>query len=250
MITDCQLYTVWLTQISGIGTVAQHKLLKEVGSAKGIYEAVSSGQYQGVYSKKLKNNLNLDAAKIILEDCAHNKIRILTMEEGKLPDRFEKYSDLPILLYAKGIDLPLEYGTGIVGARRCSSESKIASIMLAQKEILRGRIIVSGMAKGIDSYAHTAAIKEGGTTIAVLGFGLNVCYPKEHSHLMSEIQAYGIVVSEYPPETKPRTFYFTKRNRIIAALSDYLYVVEMTERSGSVSTVESAERYGVPCDII
>ena len=100
------------------------------------------------------------------------------------------------------------------------------------------------MAKGIDSYAHTAAIKSGGYTIAVLGNGPDICYPKEHERLYEEISVSGCILSEYPPGTETREYRFPKRNRLITALSDRLYVVDAGRNSGTQSTVEKGWEYG------
>ena len=99
------------------------------------------------------------------------------------------------------------------------------------------------MAKGIDSYAHTAALKSHGYTIAVFGNGVDICYPKEHARLYEEIAEHGCIVSEYPPGTQPREYTFPKRNRLIAALSDKLYVIGAGRNSGTKSTVEYGKKY-------
>lgn len=100
------------------------------------------------------------------------------------------------------------------------------------------------MAKGIDSYAHTAVLKNGGYTVAVLGNGLDQCYPGEHQNLMECIIRQGMVLSEYPPGTPPYRYNFPRRNRIIAALLEELYVIESGSRSGARTTVEYCEKYG------
>jgi DNA processing protein len=100
------------------------------------------------------------------------------------------------------------------------------------------------MAKGIDSYAHTAALKTQGYTIAVLGNGVDIGYPMEHDRLYEEIARLGCVLSEYPPGTAPREYNFPRRNRIIAALSDTLYVVDAGRHSGTESTIENSRKYG------
>ena len=92
---------------------------------------------------------------------------------------------------------------GIVGARRCTQNNKQSVIMLTEEYVSRGFTIISGMAKGIDSYAHTACINAGGYTVAILGNGLDICYPSEHIKLMKSIAERGLLVSEYPPGTRP-----------------------------------------------
>ena len=129
-----------------------------------------------------------------------------------------------VLIYCKGKLIINDYkeSAGIIGARRCSQEGKMEAIEKATKAAAEHKAVISGMAKGIDSYAHTAAIKAGAYTIAVLGNGADLCYPKEHQALNDSIASHGCIISEYPPGTKPREYMFPKRNRIIAALSDEL----------------------------
>ena len=137
-----------------------------------------------------------------------------------------------------------QHSIGIVGARRCTADGKKAAIDIATESTRINAAIISGMAKGIDSYAHTAALKAQGYTIAVLGNGADICYPKEHERLYEEIAKHGCIVSEYPPQTQPREYNFPKRNRLIAALSDKLYVIDAGRNSGTNSTVEYSRNYG------
>ena len=125
---------------------------------------------------------------------------------------------------------------GIVGARRCTQEAKQQVVDLAQKLVSANVTIVSGMAKGIDAYAHTVCLKSGGSTVAVLGNGLDICYPREHNKLMECIINNGLVVSEYPPGTPPTKYHFPKRNRLISAWSDQLYVIAPGKGSGGLTT--------------
>ena len=115
---------------------------------------------------------------------------------------------------------------------------------MATEVVNKNIAAISGMAKGIDSYAHTAAIKEGGYTIAVLGNGPEICYPKEHERLYEEISKNGCILSEYPPGTEPREYRFPKRNRLIADLSDRLYVIDAGRISGTKTTAQNAVKYG------
>lgn len=104
--------------------------------------------------------------------------------------------------------------------------------------------MISGMAKGIDSYAHTAAVKAGGYTIAILGNGPDICYPEEHIKLYESICNTGCVLSESPPGIEPRRYMFPCRNRLIAAMSDELFIIDAGRNSGTKSTIAAAERYG------
>lgn len=106
------------------------------------------------------------------------------------------------------------------------------------------------MAKGIDSYAQTACIKNNGYTVAVLGNGPDICYPEEHRSLYESIIRFGCIISEYPPGTRPYQYMFPARNRIIAALSDDLFVIDKGCRSGTESTIKAAHQYNHPVKMI
>lgn len=159
--------------------------------------------------------------------------------DGGLPD-------VPIVLYVRG-KLKInefEKSVGIVGARRCSQEGKQQAIRTAEREVLAGAAVISGMAKGIDSYAHTAALKNDGYTVAVLGSGPDVCYPREHERLYEEMITRGCVLSECLPGTEPRGYLFPRRNRLIAALSDEVHIIDVGRHSGTETTVEKCMEYG------
>lgn len=256
---ESDLYTIWLSQIKGIGTVGQHKLLRTGLTSEQIYRAVINNTCNLLTERGISHRLitllvkgcDMHKAKQIYKDCKRNHIRILSVENRKLPERFYEFDSLPILLYAQGQDIPLIPGTGIVGARRCSKSAKEMAIMIGLDMVIHGDYVISGMAKGIDSYAHTAVLKEqNGIPVAVLGNGLDLCYPKEHSCLYEAILNRGLAVSEYPPGTPALHFHFPRRNRIIAALCDYIYVIAPGANSGTRSTIEAAHEYGVPYQII
>lgn len=131
----------------------------------------------------------------------------------------------------------------IVGARRCSSYGKEATTQLAHHLSDQNIAIISGMAKGIDSYAHTATIKSGGYTVAVLGTGPERCYPIEHQELMNKIIETGAVISQFPPKSKVPKQNFIKRNKLVAMLSTQIFVMEATKNSGSLYTAECGLGY-------
>ena len=107
----------------------------------------------------------------------------------------------------------MEKTVGIVGARRCTQEEKLKVKEITEQYVSDHTAIISGMAKGIDSYGHTACLKTGGYTIAVLGNGLDICYPCEHMRLMEKIAENGLLISEYPPGTQSAKYRFPQRNR-------------------------------------
>ena len=114
----------------------------------------------------------------------------------------------------------------------------------------QGIPVISGMAKGIDSYAHTACLRAGGYTVAILGNGLDICYPAEHKILMQRIAEQGLLLSEYEPGIKPNAKHFPARNRIIAAWSNRVIIVEAGKGSGALITGDIARKYGREVKII
>ena len=249
---------IMLSQMKGIGPVTQNSLLKMFGDIDSLFALKeenmrSAGADKVIGEKRLKLFLQsrddkdlFIASKQILTDSVSKNVEVITHEDERFPLRFANISDMPVVLYIKG-DLRINdhhKSVGIVGARRCTSDGKNKAIMITTESVNEGTAIISGIAKGIDSYAHTAAIKSHGYTIAVLGNGVDICYPQEHSKLYEQIMVQGCVLSEYPPGTKPREYLFPQRNRLIAALSDMLYVVDVGRNSGTKSTIKNASRYG------
>jgi DNA processing protein len=176
----------------------------------------------------------------------------LTIHDAAYPKILKEIFDPPLLLYARG-DLGLlgELAVGIVGTRRPTAYGKAMAERLATDLAARGLVIVSGMARGVDSAAHQGALKTGGKTIAVLGTGMDVPYPAENKKLHAEIAEKGLLLSEFPLGSFPAPQNFPIRNRIISGLSLGVIVVEAAQYSGSLITARLAmeqnrEVYGVP----
>lgn len=161
------------------------------------------------------------------------------------PRRLLSYSDMPDKLYVKG-QLPKEEvpSIAIVGARMCSPYGRQQAYNYAKLLVRHGVQVISGMALGIDSYAHEGALAGGGDTFAVLGCGVDICYPSRNRNLYEQIQQHGGILSEYEPGSKPMPYHFPKRNRIISALADLVLVVEAKEKSGSLITADLALEQG------
>lgn len=249
------VYWIWLTQIRGVGPVHQHLLLNEYNSPKKIYtyfdDIGSMRKILHLGTESYEKSKELDRAERILKDCKNQNIQILTENHSQFPEIMKKQSDLPVLLYYKGKLQPgYDRGIAVIGARRCTQKGKQQAIDIAGIGNKEDTFccVVSGMAKGIDSYAHTAALKNGRYTVAVLGNGLDLCYPAEHRKLMEEIAQKGTLISEYPPKTKPTRYTFPMRNRIIAALAKKIYVIDAKKNSGTRSTVQFGRNYG--CEIL
>jgi DNA processing protein len=150
--------------------------------------------------------------------------------------------DPPPLLWVRGSieALAAQPVVAIVGARAASSYGLAVAERLAGDLASRGVMIVSGLARGVDSAAHRGALAVGGTTVAVLGSGADIVYPPEHTALASDMLARGAVISEFVPGTPPQAFFFPQRNRIISGLARAVVVIEAGEKSGSLITARAA----------
>lgn len=173
-------------------------------------------------------------------------IRYIRRDDREYPEILHYYERMPEGLYLRGcMPDPEKKSVAMVGARNCSNYGRVQAISFAEKLAKEGVQIISGLAYGVDSYAHQGALKGGGKTFAVLGCGADVCYPKEHYYLYEEIlKTGGGILSEYEPGTPPLAWHFPIRNRIISALSDLILVVEARKKSGSLITAEYALEQG------
>lgn len=166
---------------------------------------------------------------------------LLTLWDDEFPSILRKIYDPPILLYVKGkFHDSDDYSIAVVGTRQPTNYGKIQAEKIVTDLAKQKITIVSGMARGIDSIAHRTALKNNGRTIAVLGSGLNVIYPPENSKLYEEISESGVVLSEYPLDTKPDAVNFPKRNRIISGLSLGCVVIETGITGGAMQTAALA----------
>lgn len=175
-----------------------------------------------------------------------NKIEIITINDKEYPNKLKNINKMPIVLYTIGNkELLNTKSIAVVGSRNCSEYGKTMSQAFSYLLANNKFTIVSGMALGIDTYAHTGALLANGNTIAVIGTGIDLIYPKENEKLMHKIvEENGLVISEYPIGTKPNAKNFPRRNRIISGLSDGLLVIEAKEKSGALITVDFALEQG------
>ncbi|MEI6286270.1 MAG: DNA-processing protein DprA [Bacillota bacterium] len=165
--------------------------------------------------------------------------RILTIGAPEYPADLMNIYNAPAVLYCRG-ELPTTAKIAIVGSRNPTVYGKAAANKLATELAESGLVIVSGAARGIDTVAHTATLAVNRLTIAVLGCGIDVAYPRENAGLLKAITETGAVISEYPPGTEVRPYYFPMRNRIISGLSNSIIVVEAAEKSGALITADFA----------
>jgi len=183
-------------------------------------------------------------------------VRALTWHDDDYPPRLKQIYDKPPLLYVKGEILPRdERSVAVVGTRRPSAYGRETARKLTSEIAAGGVTIVSGLARGVDGVAHSAALDAGARTIAVLGSGVDVIYPREHAALAERIQENGAVVSEHPVGARPDAQNFPRRNRIISGVTLGTLVVEAPEGSGALLTARHAleqnrEVFAVPGSIL
>lgn len=243
-------YRYWMNCIQGIGNKKRQKLVEYCGSAKEVYRLTKRQlcQIEGIYESDADaiaaSRQSFDLEKEV-EILSKRQISMVTTEEEAFPEKLKYISDCPYALFYKGT-LPLkeEKTAAIVGARLCSSYGRAAALELGEKLASHGIGIISGMAAGIDSFGHWGAIRGGGKTYAVLGCGVDVCYPKGGRELYERILTQGAVLSEYLPQTPPAPARFPARNRLISALADVVIVVEAKRKSGSLITADFALEQG------
>lgn len=170
---------------------------------------------------------------------------VVTLGDQRYSAQLREIIDPPLALHFRG-DVSLLAGpaVAIVGSRRASPYGLNAAEHLARKLVSAGLAIVSGMARGIDAAAHHAALEAGGRTIAVLGTGIDIVYPRSHQRLFRRMAETGLVVSDFPPGTPPKRENFPMRNRLISGLTLGTIIVEATSRSGSLITARMAAEQG------
>ncbi len=243
-------YQYWLSNIEGVGSVTIKKMMQYIDTAEELYflsekqilamETVGEKEKQKIIQSKKSWKIEAEWESFLEKD-----ILFLSQEMEEFPQKLKDIQNAPYSIYIKGrIPKELYHTVAIVGARRCSAYGKRMAELLAEKLAICNVSVVSGMARGVDSYAHIGALKGGGATYAVLGCGVDVCYPAENRNLYEKILDNGGLISEYPPGTQPKAQLFPARNRIISALSDTIVLVEAKEKSGSLITADFALEQG------
>lgn len=243
-------YWIWLSLIKNLGSKRKLKLLELYKTPEEIYKLTKEElmNINGI-GEAIANDIMISKNEEILnyhiKYMKENNIKIININEREYPQALKEIYDPPISLYVKGnIEKLNNKNIGIVGCRECTTYGKKSAEYFAYNLSKQNINIVSGLAKGIDSYAHLGSLNNG-NTIAVLGNGLDIIYPKENLELANEIiKRGGTIISEYPCGTKPDKMKFPARNRIISGISSGIIVIEAKEKSGTLITVDFALEQG------
>ena len=233
----------------GFGNKSIEVLVKFFGSAKAawfaeIADLLKSGvkkNYIGAFITWRKTHP--DAPEKLISYCERQKINLCSIFDEDYPPILKEINSPPMFFYYRGKLEPLAERIGIVGSRENTAYGQDVALELGRELASAGLTVVSGAARGIDTFAHRGALKTG-RTVAVLGCGINYIFPRENKKLYEQIAERGVVLSEFPPQMTPTQGTFPTRNRIIAGLCRGVIVVEAGEKSGALITSTYAGDYG------
>ncbi len=246
---DPRAYWIGFNKIRGIGSVRTQKLLNYFGNLETAWLASpddlkNAGMNQTIIASIIQTRAEIDLQSE-LERIESLHINCMTITDQAYPRRLKDIEHPPPVLFIKGeICEADEYAIAVVGTRHKTAYGKQVATELSQFLAGNGITIVSGLARGIDSIAHEAALDAGGRTLAVMGCGVDIIYPPEHRDLACRIQENGALISDYYPGTLPEGINFPPRNRIISGLSMATVVVEAGEKSGALITAEFSANQG------
>ena len=243
-------YWLWLAGLPGLSNQTRLALLRHFPTPEDVYyaEAEEVLLTEGITREQAALLEDKDCARAdqILADCQRLDLDILTIQDAGYPNRLRNIYDPPCLLYVRG-RLPAfddEAAVAVVGTRSCTPYGISCAEKLGYGLAAGGAVVVSGLARGVDSAALRGALRGGGAVTAVLGNGLDVIYPPENQYLYEDVAAAGALVSEYPPGTSPEAKHFPVRNRIMSGLCLATLVVEAPARSGALITAGTALEQG------
>ena len=242
-----EMYYYWLHNVPGIGRITYQAILdymlpKElyVCDLSKTMHFLSHKQRDSIQESRRSWNLRKEWDKL-----QSRGIGVLGLGEKNYPRKLSQIPDPPPILYYKGrCDILDKPSVAVIGARACSNYGNLAARELGRELANMGIVVVSGMARGIDSICQRACLEAGGESIGVLGSGVEVCYPPENKKLFENLQQQGCLVSENLPDTPPNAGLFPLRNRIISGLADVIVVIESREKSGTLITVDMALEQG------
>ena len=242
-------YEYWFANIKEIGNKTKRQIRSKVKTAEELYNIEETALKKMEVPKETAHKIlqsvkewKLEAEYAKLTD---RQVKFYTIFDKSYPCGLKEISAPPYALYVKG-ELPREeqLSVAIVGARECTTYGEVMARQYAETLADAGVQIISGMARGIDGISQKSALATNGMSYAVLGSGVDLCYPREHYALYTELQKQGGVISEQPLGMQPLPQFFPARNRIISGLADVVIVIEAKEKSGSLITADMALEQG------
>lgn len=249
---DKRICWIWISRIKGIGIKKFELILNKCKSIENMWKmerndfkyikGIGIETINLIIDKRYKTNIEK-----YIEYMEKNNIKIIGIDDKEYPKQLKEIYDPPIAIYVKGNinNLNNNANVGMVGGRNCTLYGKRIAIEISEYLSKNNINIISGLAKGIDTYSHIGCMKGKGKTIAVLGSGINEIYPKENINLANQIiNNGGTIVSEYTLGIQPERLNFPARNRIISGLSNKIVIIEARKKSGSIITADYALEQG------
>lgn len=248
---DERKFWVWMSMCLGQGSMFAGKILDFFGTPRDAIEAgydeiaecIGSDRQSAV---KMFTQYTLEDAENIVSWCDLHRVRIINVHDDDYPRSIRHQMNLPLVLYCFGHIPPwnTDFSCAVVGTRKMTDYGKRTAYDLGYDLASGGAMVVSGLAIGVDGMAMAGALSAGGITVAVLGCGIDICYPKVHRTLLKEVVKHGVVITEYPPATPPAGPHFPVRNRIISGITQATVVVEGDDNSGALITANHAVYQG------
>jgi DNA processing protein len=253
-------YWLALALTPGLGPTRVRKLVEHFGSAEGVLHAslteLEATGMQAASAQSLATGKSMELAQQELAKAADSGAKIIALDDPNYPTRLKEIYDPPVVLFVRGnVEVLSQPGLALVGTRHPTPYGLGMAERLSKDLAARGLVIISGMARGVDTASHRGAIAAGGKTVAVFGTGIDVIYPKENSRLSEQILSLGgALISEFPIGTFAAPQNFPIRNRIISGMSVGVLVVEAAEYSGTRITARCAleqnrDVYAVPGNV-
>jgi len=249
VLCDDLIASVALSFFEGIGPARYDLLISYYGSPSGIYKAKEVELLKLGLPKSIVYSFcsfrSFENIALRVNEWEKNGIHIITRNHEHYPESLKNQTGAPIALYAIG-DISLlnqKNAIAIVGTRSPSPYGVLVTRLFARGIAQEGLVIISGMALGIDAIAHKETLDIGGKTIAVLGCGVDICYPAANRVLYETIKVKGLVLSEFPPGKRTSKHVFPARNRIIASMSDGILITEGAPKSGTLITARLTTDY-------
>ena len=256
-----RIFWIWLASLENIGNRKKIALIEYFGRAKEIFYADEKAlKAAGLKKEKEINAIlahqNLKLAERAMAFMQKENISFLSIDDPEYPNKLKNIYNPPALIFMKGNTdlLKRKMNIAIVGSRKASSGGRKQAETFGASLSNMGITVISGLAEGIDSAAHIGVLGGIGSTIAVMGTGVNLCYPQKNAELYYQIAEKGLLISEFFMDEPARSFHFPLRNRIISGLSDGVLVVEARQKSGALITADYALEqgknvYAIPQDI-
>jgi DNA processing protein len=254
------IYWLALALTPGLGPTRIRKLIEHYGTAERVFQAslteLEATGMRAVSAQSIATGKSLELAQQECEKAAEAGARIISLSDPEYPSRLKEIYDPPVVLFVKGcVEVLAQPGIAMVGTRHPTPYGSGMAERLSTDLAARGLVIISGLARGIDTASHRGAVAAKGKTVTVLGTGIDVMYPKENTRLTEQILALGgALITEFPVGTSPAPQNFPIRNRIISGMSAGVLVVEAAEYSGTRITSRCAleqnrDVYAVPGNV-